>query len=697
MKKEKFLIEASLISSQEIDFEPKVATLLEVFAAYFQAKSAKLYLIGPNDQGAGLLITWPTNLRVAQGAKAIDPVTLETIKGQLKADHGLARVDQNNQGLDAVGFSRGTWLLAIKVKDELLGFLALELKNAKVQPKQKKLLAIGATFFASLLCQERLTDPNIANIASVVVNVVKRYVVLFDLSGRIIFENNHLRGQLSYQEEDLHNLHIDSIATNISNTSCDTHFSSLLGIPESNLALSLVKNNGDLVNVTGQLSRCQMQNKTLYLAIFNDVNSLAQELDRFTRLYAHMPVLGAVTLLPDHRIVSVNKAFLNITGYVNEELITKTWQEMDLISNYQEVAHLIHGVKQNGKIENLEVLLKAKDGTLNDVLLSAEIISCHGQNLILAVMIDITEQKRIQNLFLEQTQRLNSIIEGTRLGTWEWNIQTGATKFNERWATMLGYTLEELEPISIETWLKLINPDDFMKAQALLEQHFNREIGFYDVEVRAKAKDGRWIWVHDRGKVIEWDRQNRPLMMYGTHSDITKKKEFEFKINDLSIRDPLTDIYNRRYIYERLDQDIQRFLRHNGIFALAILDIDRFKDVNDHYGHLAGDFIIKEFTNLIQDNLREYDLLGRYGGEEFVIIMYDTTESEAALIIERILEKVQSRSFLYHDNEIRFTFSAGVSDSGEFESDAITDEKLIGLADKRLYKAKQLGRNRIVC
>lgn len=122
-------------------------------------------------------------------------------------------------------------------------------------------------------------------------------------------------------------------------------------------------------------------------------------------------------------------------------------------------------------------------------------------------------------------RRAQSIIEGTQVGTWEWNVQTGETVFNERWANICGYTLAELEPVAIQTWLDLAHPDDLADSKQRLNEHFSGNTAEYDFRCRMRHKEGHWVWVHDRGKVLEWTRDGLPLKMYGTHADITREME----------------------------------------------------------------------------------------------------------------------------------------------------------------------------
>ena len=124
-------------------------------------------------------------------------------------------------------------------------------------------------------------------------------------------------------------------------------------------------------------------------------------------------------------------------------------------------------------------------------------------------------------------QRLAGIIEGANLGTWEWNVQTGAVVLNERWAAIVGYTLAELAPVSIETWRTLTHPDDLQASAALLARHFRGELASFWCEARMRHKDGSWVWVLDQGKVTQWTAEGKPLLMHGGHTDITVRKQTE--------------------------------------------------------------------------------------------------------------------------------------------------------------------------
>jgi PAS domain S-box-containing protein len=132
--------------------------------------------------------------------------------------------------------------------------------------------------------------------------------------------------------------------------------------------------------------------------------------------------------------------------------------------------------------------------------------------------------------YKDEAEKVTSIINVSNTGTWEWNIKTGETVFNENWARILGYTLDELQPISIKTWQRLAHPEDYKHFEIIFNQYMmNGEIDHYKAEVRMKHKQGHWVWVLDQGEIIQYDKNGEPLWLGGTHQDITPQKEAQFQ------------------------------------------------------------------------------------------------------------------------------------------------------------------------
>lgn len=136
---------------------------------------------------------------------------------------------------------------------------------------------------------------------------------------------------------------------------------------------------------------------------------------------------------------------------------------------------------------------------------------------------DTTARKHMELSLEQERSRLASIIESTNMGTGEWNVQTGEIAFNERWADTLGYRIEELEPVTIRTWTNLVHPDDLPASVAKLQAHFQGETDFYDCRFRLLHRDGHWVWMHGRGRLIARTDEGDPLLMNGTHADITEE------------------------------------------------------------------------------------------------------------------------------------------------------------------------------
>jgi len=140
---------------------------------------------------------------------------------------------------------------------------------------------------------------------------------------------------------------------------------------------------------------------------------------------------------------------------------------------------------------------------------------------------DLDFVARQHNAVALSREQLQLVIKSTGVGIWDWHVQTGETVFNERWADIIGYTLDELAPVSIKTWETCAHPDDLEESGRRLQEHWQGLTDYYIFESRMKHKDGSWVWVYDTGKVIEWTEDGKPSRMIGTHLDITEQKNLE--------------------------------------------------------------------------------------------------------------------------------------------------------------------------
>ena len=170
-------------------------------------------------------------------------------------------------------------------------------------------------------------------------------------------------------------------------------------------------------------------------------------------------------------------------------------------------------------------------------------------------------------------------------------------------------------------------------------------------------------------------------------------KSLYTEVEFLSVTDGLTGLYNRRYFEFNLEREFLRAKRYKNNLSMAILDIDFFKKINDTFGHQCGDYILKEVARLTKESFRKTDMIYRYGGEEFTIILPETSLTNASIPLERLRNKIEAFEFVYNNEKIKLSISVGIS---EMKYNYSEQTELLSTADKALYKAKQTGRNKVV-
>ncbi|QOC23528.1 PAS domain S-box protein [Wenzhouxiangella sp. AB-CW3] len=202
----------------------------------------------------------------------------------------------------------------------------------------------------------------------------------------------------------------------------------------------------------------------------------------------------------------------------------------------------------------------------------------------------------------------------------------------------------------------------------------------------------------DACKPHTWERELDSLLIVLANllSDVFEKMRLEQELTRSSQTDPLTGLFNRRYLLAWLRQVIERYRSEGVPFALALLDIDHFKQFNDSHGHLAGDAVLESMARVVDGASRGNDVVGRYGGEEFVIVLDEIEASAAVTTMERVLDAIRQHRFEVDGKTYSITASSGLVAAGEFQSDQIDTDALIGQADRRLYRAKAGGRDRLV-
>ncbi|RRQ21108.1 diguanylate cyclase [Thiohalobacter thiocyanaticus] len=284
----------------------------------------------------------------------------------------------------------------------------------------------------------------------------------------------------------------------------------------------------------------------------------------------------------------------------------------------------------------------------------------------------------------------NYILEGTNAGTWDWTIPSRRLVVNERWANIIGYRLEELEPVDIDTWFESVHDADRGEIQTALDAHFSGDSDYFDVEFRQRHKDGHWVWINARGKVVERNGDGDPVRMSGTHLDITARKQAEETILYQAHYDGLTGLPNRFLTLDRLSQLLLDARRRDEKICVLFIDLDDFKKINDTLGHDTGDRILVDAAKRLRQAIRGVDTIGRLGGDEFIVLAGNLhADRDIIQVAEQILEGFRT-PFRLDGRDLMLTASIGIS---IYPDDADSALKLLQNADSAMYHSKAHGRN----
>ncbi|MDO9035552.1 MAG: PAS domain-containing protein [Methanoregula sp.] len=255
--------------------------------------------------------------------------------------------------------------------------------------------------------------------------------------------------------------------------------------------------------------------------------ALEESRDKYLGLYDFAP-LGYFTLNDKALITAANLTGAKLLLVERSRLVNAPFSKFVADNDAGEWHWYFMNVLNQKEKRTCTLMLKRGGGPLFPAQLEAILIpNSDGVNTVRVAIIDITESRRAEDALRVSQEQLTLAIEGSGFGLWDWDVQTGKTVFNEKWAEIAGYTLAELSPVSIDTWINLCHPDDLQQSDELLKKHFSKQSPMYVCEARIRHKDGHWVWVLDRGKVVNWDSNGLPIRMTGTHQDITERKELE--------------------------------------------------------------------------------------------------------------------------------------------------------------------------
>lgn len=414
----------------------------------------------------------------------------------------------------------------------------------------------------------------------------------------------------------------------------------------------------------------------------------------------HYCAVGLAHVGIDGTFIRVNKKLCDFLDYSDQELTKLTFQDLTapdhLDEDLDQLERLLEGQIDNYSIEKRYI---RRDGKRVWAKLTVSLVRDDSNNpdYFISVVEDIDEKKRIQSELFQVDALFSKIVSAFSERTFIWVATPDFSKLkyaNDGYANIFGRSEYELycNPMS---FLDHVHEDDRARVAKVFSR---RPLENWDIQYRIYDSKGEVKYLHDRGNLIFDDRETQTLIL-GTADDITREKNQQqalmsavTKLEHLSQTDSLTGLANRREILSQLSDEIARMERGQKASTLVYVDLNKFKEINDKYGHKVGDNALVEFSQQMKSMLRDSDRFGRIGGDEFVILLYGADDKETEIFFERIAQ----HDFTLNVNNtsvVPITFSVGwVTWSAEIS----TVEEWLDKADEVMYEKKHNLQGQVV-
>ncbi|WP_296577921.1 EAL domain-containing protein [Phreatobacter sp.] len=303
---------------------------------------------------------------------------------------------------------------------------------------------------------------------------------------------------------------------------------------------------------------------------------------------------------------------------------------------------------------------------------------------------DITDIVRSRSDLEISSRRLEMAAEGASIGLWEWDVASKRLWVHPKWWTHLGFDEPGgASPITIDDLI--IHPDDLRSVVDNRTRFLQNGAAQLTNEFRQRDVNGVWRWVSSTGRATAFDKQGRPLRVSGVYVDIHERKLAAERAQFAASHDHLTGLMNRAEFVRQIDARIARRQNADDTFAVLAIDLDRFKYVNDSFGHAAGDAVLAGVASRLRAILREADILARLGGDEFAIIVdgRENCRERCAAVAARILNEIR-RDYVHEGKNLQIGASVGIAVADE---NTVDHETLMRAADTALYAVKESGKN----
>ncbi|MDQ9170379.1 EAL domain-containing protein [Oxalobacteraceae bacterium R-40] len=419
---------------------------------------------------------------------------------------------------------------------------------------------------------------------------------------------------------------------------------------------------------------------------------LKQSQREYAAAFEQAPVGISHLSLPKLHFMRNNRTFIQMLGYSTEELAQLTPDDVTHPADIP-LCHQMHRELLSGERPwfRMEKRMLRKGGEIIRVRETSSPVRNNDGSIqwIITLSEDITTAWETEGRLHKTQERLQLATEISQLGFWEWDVTTGETYFSPELKRQLGYGDDGFENL-YEEFINHLHPEDREKIEEEINRFIAKPWPNYSAEFRMRHEDGsyRWIWAK---AVPHYDQQGKVVHLVSTHLDVTERKQTEEKMRHMAQHDALTGLANRTLIYELAPQYIAYAKRNEQKMAVLFFDLDRFKPINDTYGHQVGDRMLQEVANRLKNSVREEDVVGRIGGDEFVALLTGIrNQKDIGRAAMQLLENLR-KPYVIGDVQLDTSPSIGIS---LYPNDGKTIDELIRNADAAMYHAKESGRNR---
>lgn len=426
----------------------------------------------------------------------------------------------------------------------------------------------------------------------------------------------------------------------------------------------------------------------LFEDISNSVEAQTEMLRSSGQLRLALDVVGGALWEFDNGLIHIDKRHQELLGIHDQDSFTlREWLEIVHPDDISSTKKAILAVTKEQPEFRLQFRMLGHDGNYFYAESLGRLVSTEqndGSLRVTGVMYDRTSEITSLEKLKVSEERLNLAFETAREGVWEFYPLEDITYRSRSYLQFLGYC----DPSPLDTTLSfatIVHPDDITRATQNLEQMVNGELDSNTILLRMKHKRGHYIHTETRSRVIERNSSGKAIRIVGVVEDVSERLAQQKEIEELAYYDPLTQLPNRRLVLERANQALQMEVRQGNPVTLMMLDIDRFKEVNDTMGHEAGDFVLKELSKRFLACMRSMDTLGRQGGDEFIVVLPHCDKAQAYKVATRIIDQLKEPVEV-KGRKLKCAVSIGVANSPD---NGNTIDELLRNADIAMYRAKE--------